>query len=296
MIPDVASRRDGSFQAAVPPGAGHMLVLGPTLDYIPKEIGSRMLAETGQRNGLRVYPHDIIAYEVKAGDAPHELSATLRPGRTVTGRVAGPEGQTVERAAILTRLDIEPMNLTWRRQPSLYAHDGRFELHGLDPEKATPVYFLDADHQWGAAIQLSGKQAGGEVTVHLQPCGQAKARFVESHGKPLADLGTMTYIELLVTPGPPQQTYSVEGRSQLAADSTFMTSVDPKHYRGPRGPVTDSDGRITFPDLIPGAVYRISDWSTFNVRMKGVQVRKDFTVKPGELLDLGDIVIEEPRP
>ena len=35
----VASKEDGSFQVAVPPGKGHLMVLGPTLDYIPQEIG-----------------------------------------------------------------------------------------------------------------------------------------------------------------------------------------------------------------------------------------------------------------
>jgi len=34
------------------------------------------------------------------------------------------------------------------------------------------------------------------------------------------------------------------------------------------------------PALIPGALYRINDYSTVNDREKGVQVRKDFTVRP----------------
>ena len=70
----------------------------------------------------------------------------------------------------------------------VHARDGRFELHGFDPEKAAPVYFLDADHEWGAAVELSGKQAGEDLTVRLQPCGQAKARFVGPDGKPVARL------------------------------------------------------------------------------------------------------------
>jgi hypothetical protein len=49
-----------------------------------------------------------------------------------------------------------------------------------------------------------------------------------------------------------------------------------------------------FPALIPGATYRIS------VRTRTGQVgkppfRKDFTVKSGETLDLGDILIEKPQ-
>ena len=80
-----------------------------------------------------------------------------------------------------------------------------------------------------------------------------------------------------------------------------MTNVDHKHYADarqagqPRGPATDAEGRITFPNLIPGAMYRISDDSAIMDQKKGVQIRRDFTVKPGETIDVGDIVIERPR-
>jgi hypothetical protein len=45
--------------------------------------------------------------------------------------------------------------------------------------------------------------------------------------------------------------------------------------------------------LIPGATYRIIDRTPFR-GPDGPQFRKDFTVKPGEILDLGDILIEKP--
>ena len=61
-------------------------------------------------------------------------------------------------------------------------------------------------------------------------------------------------------------------------------------------PRTDAEGRITCISLIPGALYRIIDFSTVNDQDKGVQVRKDFTVKPGETLDLGEILIDKPQP
>jgi hypothetical protein len=96
-----------------------------------------------------------------------------------------------------------------------------------------------------------------------------------------------------MTPGSPQHARGMMEMSQLAADATFMTNVDPKNYTDQRGPFTDSEGRLTLLDLIPGALYRISDYSIVN-DPKGLQVRKDFTVKPGEMLDLGDILIEKP--
>ncbi len=57
--------------------------------------------------------------------------------------------------------------------------------------------------------------------------------------------------------------------------------------------MSDSQGRIVFPVLIPGATYRIIDATTLR-DPSGPRLRKEFTVKPGEALDLGDIRIEKP--
>jgi len=48
-----------------------------------------------------------------------------------------------------------------------------------------------------------------------------------------------------------------------------------------------------FPTLIPGATYRFSAGA--NGEAAGHQLRKEFTVKPGETLDLGDVLIERPK-
>ena len=69
----VTSKADGSFQLAVPPGKGHLMVVGPTLDYIPREIGGGTLYGGGQPGGHRLYAHDIVAYDVQAGEAPRDL-------------------------------------------------------------------------------------------------------------------------------------------------------------------------------------------------------------------------------
>jgi RNA polymerase sigma factor (sigma-70 family) len=287
----VASREDGSFRVAVPPGKGHLMVLAPTLDYLPKEIGGAMLLGGGRPGGWRFYAHDIIAYEVKASEMSHMLTAALKPGKTVRGRVVGPKGQAVNDAVILTRQQVDPTNLVWLCYSFIHAYDGRFELHGFDPENPAPVYFLDVDHQWGAAIELSGKQAGEELTVRLQPCGHAKARFVDPNGKPLAKLGLEMYFQVVMTPGPNRG--FMDRGEPLAADAAYLPSVDPKHYNRQRF-ATDAEGRVTMPTLIPGAPYRLSDWSTINVQAKGYQLRKQFTVKPGETIELGDIVVEKP--
>ena len=73
-------------------------------------------------------------------------------------------------------------------------------------------------------------------------------------------------------------------------ESGGLTSIDPVNY--PKPPVSDDQGRIVFPALIPGTTYQVVDRSTAGAA-PGLQLRKEFTVKPGEALDLGDILIQK---
>jgi hypothetical protein len=285
----VTTKGDGSYQMVVQPGKGHLFVYGPTPDYVLELIGSRMLF-AGEPGGERYYAHDVIPYEVKAGDSQNEINSELRPGMIVKGRMVGPEGQTVDNAEIVALLHFNYFHLNWRGDLTIHAREGAFELHGLDPEKAARVSFLDADHQWGTTVELSGRDSGKEIEVRLQPCGAATARFITSDGKPIASIAP--HFEILSSSGPSSRTRNARERELLSADAASVINLDRKHYWNDR--LSDADGRIMLPSLIPGATYRISDWSTVNDETKGVQVRKDFSVKPGETLDLGDIVIEKP--
>ncbi len=84
----VASKPDGSFAIAVPPGKGHLLVYGPSDDYVAREIGSSTL-DGGRPGGWRFRAHAIIPYEVKAGDPPREIAMALRRGRHDQGAGRG---------------------------------------------------------------------------------------------------------------------------------------------------------------------------------------------------------------
>jgi len=286
----VASTGDGSFQIAVPPGKGHLLIFGPTDDYVLAEIGFNRLYND-RPGGQRYHAHAIIPYEVKAGDLPHELAVPLRPGVTIKGRVEGPSGETITDAFVLTTLRIEPFNPHWRGDYQIKVRDGRFELHGLAPDASTRIHVLDPEHEWGATVEVSGKQAGEDVTVRLQTCGKARARFVGPDGRPIAKLWPT--FEFVATPGPYHLSRKKQDQAELASDAELVANVDRKHYWNDPG--TDAEGRYSMTSLIPGALYRILDFSTVNDQNKGAQIRKDFTVKPGETLDLGDILIEKPQ-
>ena len=98
---------------------------------------------------------------------------------------------------------------------------------------------------------------------------------------------------MVVDTGPPVSAGIGKTGLSSPAENGDLDWVDPINYEKPVA--ADADGRVVLPVLIPGATYRFTD----RAANQGPFVRRlvrEFTVKPGETLDLGDIVIEKPRP
>ena len=95
---------------------------------------------------------------------------------------------------------------------------------------------------------------------------------------------------MVVTPGPSFSTAKNQD-NVLSADEASLSILDPVNYMN--DVTSDAGGHITLPALIPGATYRLIDYTV--ARGTDPPVRKSFTVKPGENLDLGDVLIEKPR-
>jgi RNA polymerase sigma factor (sigma-70 family) len=274
------TKQDGTFRMVVSPGAGHLMVQGPTPDYVHEEIGEEVISR-GRPGGSRLYPDAFVKLDVRAKEEPKEVSVTLRRGATVRGKLLAPDGKPVARALVLSRLHVT-RDLSWHFAGE--ARDGVFEFHGLDPDKAVPVYFLDPEKRCGAAVELSGKQAGETVTVKLVPCGEATARYIDGKGKPLADYRAAP--EIVITPGAWGGYEAIVAKGELTADAGSLTNLDRHNYWD--RVKTDAKGRITFPALIPGATYRIERWE------KDHWVpHKEFTVESGKTTDLGDVVIDK---
>jgi RNA polymerase sigma factor (sigma-70 family) len=277
------SKADGAFHIPVLPGKGHLLVVGPNGRYLHEEIGANVLFN-GRPGGMRYYPDAIVKIDPPKGERVLDVAVALRRGVSVKGRLVGPKGEPVGKALLICRLHVDALSPYWRFPVEV--RDGKFELHGLDPEKPCPVAFLEPEKRWGTTVQLSGKDAGKEATVRLQPCGQAVARFLDAQGKPVADHRPM--LDIVVTPGPHRYDFKAAEKGQLAADQDFLANIDRHNYW--KGPVSDAQGRCTFPALIPGVTYRLSNFR------KGMHfVERDFTVEAGKTFDAGDITISRPE-
>jgi hypothetical protein len=287
---------DGSYQFAVLPRPGYIMVLGPSEDYAYQEIGERMIRE-GQPGGRRRwYAHAFIAQDLQTGSKTQEVNITLHRGMTVKGQVVDPQGQPVEDAWMFSRLIALPQPVPWRHWWGEYhgnARDGRFELHGVPRDTEVPVIFLEPQRRLGSIVNIAGKSGSSEpVIVRLEFCGTVKVRLVDPAGKPVAKYHDPYLISMVVTPGPSPQSSDKADEGRLAADQDYLFRIDPINYVD--GLVSDGRGCIVFPALIPKVTYRIYDNTTDNDNA-GRRLRKEFTVKPGETLDLGDIRIEKPH-
>lgn len=286
----VLSGSDGDFQIVVPAGKGALVIKGPGENYINQLMPGRMLYQD-EPGGAPNYASVFVSLFTTPGSVSDNMDIPIQRGVTLRGRIAGPKNQPVGDVLMLSRIFLGKTDTTFRAFGDRIANGGQFELHGLDPEKSVPVFFLDAKNQLGAVVEISGKSAEKEpLLVHLKPCGKAVARFIDPDGKPLVKHNPG--LQIVVTPGPSwfyvqEQSHKDKSiENKLTSDQDFVANFDRLHYWN--GPVTDEQGRCTFPALIPGATYRIFVLDKSKNRMD-----KDFTVASGETLDLGDIVVKE---
>ena len=255
------TKPDGTFQLAAVPSRGYLVVQGPSDDYVLRELGASGGLSYAEPGSQRHYADAYTFLDLKAASGSRKVDLAVRRGVTIKGRVVGLDDQPVKDGLIFSRINVmTPAFGGWRLwDPSAPGRirDGRFELHGLDPDNEVPFFFLDSEHELGTTVRLSGKStAGGPVTVRLDRCGTARARLVDRDGKVLGK-STSANVTLIVTPGALMNQFRLKKVGPLLANEATLDRVDPPHYRGPIA--SDADGRISLPALIPGATYRILD-------------------------------------
>ncbi len=295
-----ATGPDGTYRVAAPPGPGYLVVQGSD-DYVLREFGGDgdgALIESGPGH-RRFYAHAYRAVNLKPDGPDQEIDVALRQGATIRVRVVGPDGHPVPDARVFSRIILPtPAMGGWKsfyvlptRRGRGQVRDGRFALHGLDADVEVPVFFLVPERKLGATARFSGRSASaGPVTVRLDPCGAARCRLVDPEGKPVDRYRAASVMSMIVTPGSMHRRKPAKD-DPLFANESSPYELDPVNYTLDSS--SDAQGRITFPALIPGATYRVLDRSAFYAGGEQ-EMRKEFTVKPGEALDLGDVLIAKP--
>jgi RNA polymerase sigma factor (sigma-70 family) len=204
-----------------------------------------------------VFAHAVVPVDFKDDTGAMNLQIPMRRGAVVKGKLTGPDGQPVQGAVLISRLTTRAAILGWGEITSSPV-SADFELRGCDPDKSYPVVIFQEQKGWGAVLQISGKQAAKPLDVRLQPCGAAKARYRTADGKPVAGRLTSGDVRMVLS----------------ASDSAFWGAFI-EHSNARKDWHTDAQGYITWRNLVPGLTYRVN--------------QRDFTVRPGEMLDLGDL-------
>ncbi len=327
LLQSAISNADGEFTLAVSSGPGHLLVLGPTLDYVHIESSWGQL-EYDRPGARRFYPDGLVALDIKPEVKEHDVTVTLRRGMTFRGRVLRPDGNPVDEFKVLSRSYLTSGYGWWNRLHVVEGRDGRFELPGCDPQNPSTVHVFDPKNELGATVTLSAKAApDGQVTIRLERCGTAVARFVsppvssdgrtfaDEKGKPLAN--HLPILQMVLTPGATrfvfESGFDNDNKQELEADWVDLANLAPARYaQGPNALLsTNDEGRISIPALIPGATYRIvhvrpvadKDPTAITLsgdpadsRIKGLPVT-DFTARAGKPVELPDItdLLRSPR-
>jgi RNA polymerase sigma factor (sigma-70 family) len=290
----VETSADGSFVLSVRSRKGFIVASGPTSDFVLREFDEGLLND-GQPSGSRIYFHALLACDQRPGEPDHDVGLTLQTCQPIKGQVVGPEGKPLTGAWIYSGITLDPrtpLSQSWNQYYHGVTRNGPFELRGVAPEAEFSVSFLEPQLKLGATIRVSGKTKAGEpIRVTLLPCGAAKARLVGPDGKPLGHFAPRLAIMMVVTPG---EFSPIKARKEgkFMPEAGVLNVIDPVNYPAP--PASNDDGRLILPALVPGTTYVFVDRTTVG-GPPGIQLRKEFTVKPGETLDLGDILIEKPN-
>ncbi len=283
---EAVSGPDGTFALVVPSGPGHLLVQGPSADYLHVATSFSEMG-VGIRPSFHMYPDAHAILDVKDGDATRSVELRLRRGVTVTGRVVAPDGQPVAAAFAFGRSYVPyrgggaPFVGFVPAPAEIAVKDGRFEIPGCDPDKPVTFYFLDLKDHLGGTAEISGRlAANGPITVRLRPTASASILLKRPDGK-VPDYyearSQLAGLQVVITHGPGQEEIN-KNIDVIPGDFAYQINLD---FDPNNLPQTGPDGHMILRNLIPGAPYRFRG--------------REFTPEPGQTVDLGEIEVDRPR-
>ncbi len=258
---------EGAFELVVMPGQG---VIGARAgnEHYRLGIGSEKIKGVDLENAgmvlIPALPHHLIPtnyntvalIDPKEGDESFASEIALDRGRTVKGKVVGPDGEPLAG----TRIEgLQDHFRIWSHEPLPTAE---FVVEGIGPV-ATRDLLVSHEGKKLAGAYVIGTDEAGPITVRLEASGTVTGRLVDQGGVPLAEAELSCYV-------PMKETTHRSG--------SLPTAVK-----------TGKDGRFRAEGLVPGRAYSFHAWrgdmSTELAEARGIVVTR------GETRDLGDVTL-----
>jgi hypothetical protein len=264
---------NGAFQIAVIPGRG---ILGARSEG-PYRLGAGLENLKGLKyRGLAPVPalphpinlsnfHTLVEIDPRPGEESVTVDIGLDRGRTLKGKLVGPDGEPVAGALMMGAED-EVLG-TWSERPLPTAE---FEVHALGTQRKRGLLFYLEAKRLAGAYAVKPDEAG-PLAVKLEPCGTWSGRLLDRGGLPQA--GAVLKCN---------RTVFAEELEDL--DKTLERGALPSSMR------TDKDGRFRFSGLVPGLKYSLNVYQDGHFAGR---VAADVSTRAGEVKELGDFTAED---
>jgi RNA polymerase sigma factor (sigma-70 family) len=266
----ILTDESGKFSLAALPGPGLVVAEVPASDYI-------RVAVTGPANAqsLIARPHGFVWIDppTEKDKAVADVRIAFRKGVKLEARIVGPDDLPVD-MAIGWCAELVESQLEGSATPRAIV-DGRFQLEGADPDRNYRTFFVDPQRKLGAVAELK-YDSKGPVVVQLQPTATAKGTLVDEKGRPL-ERSQILPIIVLTRDDRELTERDFDDESQMATPYALLTAE----------PLLQSyPAEFKYDNLIPGVRFYVAAGGTFHAIP---------ALKPGEVRDLGKIVIKPPK-
>jgi RNA polymerase sigma factor (sigma-70 family) len=264
--PEFPTDAEGRFRAVALPGRGFLTVKAREPGYVS---GLKVAPElTGKVLSVGDFQYEMPQYQALVPiDVPPDGSLTvadvaLAPGRPQHLQMIDPDGRPVVGTKVASS----------QRQPfdGESAPGSEYTFIHQHPGKPETLVILQADRALGATLELKGDEPD-PIRVVLHPAGRITGRLVDEEGRPRSK------VELELS-----HVLKSHGSSSSASRS------DPIF--------TERNGRFQIKNLVPGVQYNVSaikkNEPNFSFRGEGYLHKNQWTIKPGEAVDWGDVQVQ----
>ncbi len=282
-------REDGRFRIAGLAGRGIVAFQADEHEQYPRAIGADQIDGAKPFGGgmpvFSTQPTTCVAanYHILAGVNPQRdgpeiaLEWQLDSGITVEGKVVDSDGKSLATALYSGRLK---EFTAWRTVKP----DGTFSIHGYDPATPRQLVFYDRDRGLAGQLILSGPVLD-PFEVRLVPAGTVKGRLIDENGDLLSGISISRWTPTLSSP-----VAMVPKGMPRSVPLPPNSGTQEQH-------ATDDQGRFEITGLVPEEDYRLRALDRFakpreRTRRSG-PIDAVIRVKPGEVLDLGDVRITD---
>jgi hypothetical protein len=258
------TRQDGTFQIAVLPGPGHLVIYGP----FGQEFAQRWMDHKGlfgyERAGPLWYGHGFIKLAVRKDGKGADIVGTIQRAVNIPLEVVDRDGKAANGAHALVLEFADDTRVAARTQAEV--KDGRAELRSCARNETYRVVVFDAKIGQAALATVRAADAKEPQRVRLQPCGSAAFRLVDAKAQPL-----------------PKYRFRVAVPHRVPGDKGEGRYLLPPGSKDSQKLFTDAEGRWTLGELVPGLTYVLLSGNG--------EVIHEFTVEAGKTAALGNLTV-----